>query len=1186
MTRLHGTGGGPTAGTELLAGMSAFRARVRSRLVVERLAQAVAFGLLAIAAAAVLDRALRLPSMARLLELAALLAGGAAWAWFRVLPAIRFRPPLVEVALRLERGDARSDGVLAVGTDLAAAGEADPGSLAAAAVERGRGSMAWASGARIDSRPARRATAAALMSLSLCAALAWLAPGTARIALLRLATPFADIQWPARTMVEPAMAAPVHARGTALALRARVTRGEPASMRVEATYRVLRDGDGEWRTVTMAAQPDGTFERLVEADGEAVEASFRTEDMETATVTVRLVPPPGVREARVTVTPPAYAAGSVDVRSAELGDGTDRRATLSPPVLAGSAIELAVVTEGADAPPADPAALDAWVARTMTVAGLDGEAIAPGFEASADEPSRWTIRWQASGRGVVELRPTGAEGIAPAERIAFEIPAVEDAAPTVAIVDPPADESVTPDAVPTVVAEARDDLAVRRIWLEAAVVRGGAEPRVAMSSEGTPGAQARAEMQVRVRDTGAEPGDRIVCVARAIDAFEAGGKGREPVTSGPRVFRVIAASELAEQVRSRLGQMREAAQRLREEQAGVAEATEAAARRTGESGAEATEQERAQLSGSQGRMADRVAAFDRSLAELSARLERNNAPKDGLSEAIEEARGLAQAAAKDAQRAAEATKDATRTEEATQAARTAERSLADLAASLDRDRATAELSRRIDRLAERIESAQRETREAASRSVGKERAQLPQDVRERLDRAAQEQREAAAEARALSEDLGRRAEEVAREEGRDPGAAEAMREAQQEADRGGLARQLEQGAQQTEENQVQAAQQSQARAGEAVSRMQEAMRNQRKRRMEELERRVTAAVDAIKALLADVEDRSLPLQRLGAEDPAAAESESKEALRLARNAGGVAESVAQAGDDLRRSATLVVRGAEQLDATAVALRTAPARLEQARESFEGARQSVQEALAAAQKAQRDAERAAENRRREELRGAYAQVLERQRSARAGTEAIVPPAGRPLDRRGFIESRRVAAEQASVTGLLEAMAARPDIAGSELYSASNQELVSSSKAAASELSASSVSRRTVMAQREVEAGIAALVEALADAPEPDDPFAEANRKAGGNQQQGGGGAGGERDERVPPIAELRLLRTMAQRVLDDTAAAGELPETDRAPYLARVAARQSRILELGERWAKAMKEAQEAQGAGVQGGGSQ
>jgi hypothetical protein len=302
-------------------------------------------------------------------------------------------------------------------------------------------------------------------------------------------------------------------------------------------------------------------------------------------------------------------------------------------------------------------------------------------------------------------------------------------------------------------------------------------------------------------------------------------------------------------------------------------------------------------------------------------------------------------------------------------------------------------------------------------------------------------------------------------------------------------------------------------------------------------------------------------------------------LALSRNAAGVAELAASAGNELRRAATLVARSAEQLDGAAVELRKQPAEIPPARESLDAARVSVQEALVAAQQAKRDAERAAENRRREELRGVYAQILERQRSARTGTQSIVPAPGKPLDRRAFIESRRVASEQQAVTGLLEAMAKREDIAGSELYSASNQEMVSASQSAAKDLQSSAPSRRTVMVQNEVEAGIAAMMEALSDPPEPDDPFAQAPGKPGQQQEGGGGGQGGG-NERVPPMAELRLLRTMAQRVLDDTAAASELSDADRAAYLARVAARQKRILELGERWMKAMQEQQQANPEGV------
>ena len=235
-----------------------------------------------------------------------------------------------------------------------------------------------------------------------------------------------------------------------------------------------------------------------------------------------------------------------------------------------------------------------------------------------------------------------------------------------------------------------------------------------------------------------------------------------------------------------------------------------------------------------------------------------------------------------------------------------------------------------------------------------------------------------------------------------------------------------------------------------------------------------------------------------------------------------------------------------------------------------------QAFTEAEKAKSDAERAAEDRRREELRDAYSKVLDRQRGARAGTEGILPAPGAPLERRAFVESKRLAADQQQVGAMLRELGARADIAGSELYAASNDELLAASASAERELGEPAPSARTVLSQREVESGIAAVMEALADPPEPEDPFAEAPRKEGG---QGGGGQQQQQkgEARVPPIAELRLLRTMAQRVLDDTAAAAALPDPDRPAYLERVAQRQARILDLGERWSKAMKEERERSG---------
>jgi hypothetical protein len=150
-----------------------------------------------------------------------------------------------------------------------------------------------------------------------------------------------------------------------------------------------------------------------------------------------------------------------------------------------------------------------------------------------------------------------------------------------------------------------------------------------------------------------------------------------------------------------------------------------------------------------------------------------------------------------------------------------------------------------------------------------------------------------------------------------------------------------------------------------------------------------------------------------------------------------------------------------------------------------------------------------------------------------------------------------------------VSAREDVAASDLFRASNEEMVEASTAATRDLSSSAPSLRTVLLQQEVEQSIASLMEALEDPPEPEDPFAESPGQDGGGEGQSGGG-GGQARERVPPIAELRLLRTMSQRILDDTAAAERLPAADQAAYLGRIAERQRRVKELGERWVESMR----------------
>mgnify|MGYP006875021637 CR=1 FL=1 len=96
--------------------------------------------------------------------LLSLLGGGMAWFVMRVLPALRFAPPLVEVALRMERGHGDARGILAAGADMAEAdAPADPitGQLAQEVVQRASAVVGQADQGIVDARPARRAAVSA-----------------------------------------------------------------------------------------------------------------------------------------------------------------------------------------------------------------------------------------------------------------------------------------------------------------------------------------------------------------------------------------------------------------------------------------------------------------------------------------------------------------------------------------------------------------------------------------------------------------------------------------------------------------------------------------------------------------------------------------------------------------------------------------------------------------------------------------------------------------------------------------------------------------------------------------------------------------------------------------------------------------------------------------------------------------
>ena len=123
-----GAGGRGNAGIDaVIHELARLRRRAKAMLIAQRaatiLAGAIAIGVLA----AAIDFVIRTPDLLRIVLL--LIGAGVAgfFVWKLVVPALRFRPPLSEIALRIERTEAGAKsglrGVLASGIELARARE-------------------------------------------------------------------------------------------------------------------------------------------------------------------------------------------------------------------------------------------------------------------------------------------------------------------------------------------------------------------------------------------------------------------------------------------------------------------------------------------------------------------------------------------------------------------------------------------------------------------------------------------------------------------------------------------------------------------------------------------------------------------------------------------------------------------------------------------------------------------------------------------------------------------------------------------------------------------------------------------------------------------------------------------------------------------------------------------------------
>ncbi len=1151
--------------------------RTLRTLLISRAAFLIIAGVLgALIVGGVLDFVLRPPAGVRWIGLLVAIAG---LVWFtrrELVPAMRFHPSLTTLALRAA-GEPSESRRAASGVDLARERPPTPEPELASDL-RLRG-ITDALG-RFDRSALRRAVrwrewaragilVGALALFAGVIAVQW--PGSTRTALVRLTMPWSDAQWPRRFPVMDMTRLSVHPTDTALPVRAAVLRdpGQDAGM-VEAHYRIVRGEGllarpGPVQRVTLADQgrfeqiaddPDATeptygtlFERLIEPaslvgddigrDDVFLEYWLTSSDDRTDTARVRLVDPPELTRALISVTPPEYAAPGVAaaglVSGPEVFEGTP--AVGVGPVLAGSRVRI----DAAFNKELPLGERPGWI-RSLDEAS-DGPA--------AFEPGDDALRLAASivQSATVRLEVLDAYGIEPREPITISIDVVPDAAPDAAITTPAHDEAVLAGATIRVEAEGRDDLGVSRIAIERVVARPpaaseGAPPEpgetVLIVDEAHAGSPGRAEAVVTLELAALElnPGDEVHLVALVTDTFGSATGERDATRSRPRVLRVIAAEDLSEQIRGELSGLRRTIVRLDDEQ------------RELEAMAADGEDRTPPISERQESLSDRIESQRRLIERLRARQDRNALEDPSLRGLLGDAEALldaARAASDDAAvaqgRAQNAAPQSDEQRDAQQDAEDARRSVRDnlgrLAELLDRGEDGWLVRRSFERLLAEQERLRDATAAQRAATVGKSLDELSNAERAALNRITQRQREAAEQAQAAIDEMSERAEQLAED---DPAQAAAMSAAASRARQAQLAEQLDDAAEQLSQNQTGRAQEQQEEAIEALEEVLEQLDQADRARDAALRRQLASLVQSIESL---VRRQERELQRLESGEPV--NTLDRGMIELNRNTLAV-RTEAAAEPSFAPVSDLLGRAASA-QGEAIGLIRSSANPQEIDRRERASLLALRRALDEAQQQLDDAEQAEADRVRREVRQAYRAALEEQAAL---ADETTPLFGKRLSRRERATSRGLGARQdelrqrvAEITTMAE------ELAEAKVFAFAHRRLEHLMSDAGTALSAGTPDARTARQQADAVALLASLVQALAG-PEPSDQPFDSGGQASTGGQGGQNGEGGEPQPLVPPVAELLVLRAMQEQAMTLTRSLDESPDPPTPADLADVA----------------------------------
>ncbi len=555
--------------------------------------------------------------------------------------------------------------------------------------------------------------------------------------------------------------------------------------------------------------------------------------------------------------------------------------------------------------------------------------------------------------------------------------------------------------------------------------------------------------------------------------------------------------------------------------------------REAEQEAQAAEQQ-AERKAAGAQRAEKAAAQSTRVEDKARQAEEARRQRERAEELRQRAREQRQQAARDRQEAAQVPEQVSPGQPLAEARRgqeEVERTLTDLLTRLEPWSSSQEIKGEASRLLEAQKKLAGDVDTMMKRAdefVGKSREDLSEQQRAELDAAREAQQKLEERARQLLNKMDRVAQQRAE---KDPGTADQLRGALEEAKKGDLAGRMKSAREQLEQNNLSNARAEQERGAAELQKLVKNLEDRREADLDRLSKKMRQAEKELEELIAEQErlqkktkeaeaitdpkKREQELQRL-ARQQRQLQKKAQEALqRLSRlQAGSASQALGRAGEQMEEAGRQLSRGQAAQENQEEILD----RLDEAQQSLQQARQQTEEELAREQLA-RVGEQIKQIKERQESLRAEAQRIQRKvQQNKAWTRALHGSLRRSLaePQKGLgEETAEIATKRlggAPVFARTLKRAAEAMTGASEHAEAMAQKPPPPEELPDAQLDA---------LQGEVLRRLTQLLEAVKTAAEAPQRTA---RQSGGGGEEGGGG-GGDAGDSIPPLAQYKMLRDM-------------------------------------------------------------